>query len=79
MRLDPPHLKKGNKNSLVCLKRFSCYKCVIEGNSLGTRGWAWGKIPTLLTLTMDGALQKVGLFFSPCSFSIILTLVYIRI
>jgi hypothetical protein len=28
---------------------------------------------------MDGALQKVGLFFSPCSFSIILTLVYIRI
>ena len=26
----------------------------MEGNSLGTWGWAWGKIPTILILAIDG-------------------------
>ena len=59
----PPTLEKGTHKNLVCLKTFSCYKCIIEGDSLGTRGWAWGKKTITLTLSSDGALQKVSSFF----------------
>ena len=41
------------------LKTFFYDANMIEGDSLGTRRWAWSKIPTLLSFTMDGALQMV--------------------
>ena len=36
---------------------------MIEGVSLGTRGWAWGKIPTLsiLAIDVDRTSQKLKL------------------